>query len=185
MGIPSAFSQGETPDPFRTLPSSPPQSSHPIPPVIIPVASLMMRSPTEVSRKLGQPTERNMSDRFGSKDLVCYYQAGDDVEPVRVVFDKGQKAVLIAVTFKQPVKREKAFQRAAIPSLTQQPKKAAQGNLVWDGGFAWKEGRITLEAAQKPADSFWGIVVEALIKVRAAQQPKVDESWGVGGKKMP
>lgn len=148
--------------------------------VIVPVVKIILRSLAEVNKLLGAPAEKSVGEQYGSRDVVCYYRVGADMEPVRVLFQDGKVAISVTVTFKQPVSREKALRRVAMASLMRKPQVKAHGNLVWDGGLAWKEGRLTLEAAEDQRDKFWSVLVEALTKTGRKPKVKLDESWGVG-----
>jgi len=148
--------------------------------VVVPVAKILLRSPAEVNKLLGVPREKSVGEQYGSSDVVCYYRVSADMEPVRVLFQDGKISTSVTVTFRQPVSQEQALRRAGMSSLKRQPQTQAHGNLVWDGGFAWKEGRLTLEAAEDQRGKFWSVLAEALTKTPRKSKVKVDESWGVG-----
>lgn len=154
--------------------SSPPRA------VVVPVAKIILRSPAEVNKLLGAPREKSVGEQYSSSDVVCYYRVSADMEPVRVLFQDGQVATSVTVTFRQPVSQEQALRRVGMSSLTRKPQTKAHGDLVWDGGFAWKEGRLTLEAAEDQRGRFWSVLAEALTKTARKPQVNVDESWGVG-----
>jgi hypothetical protein len=147
---------------------------------IVPVSQIMMRSLAEVNKLLGAPREKSVGEQYGSSDVVCYYRVSADMEPVRVLFQDGKISTSVTVTFRQPITQEHALRRAGMSSLKRKPQTKADDNLVWDGGFAWKEGRLTLEAAEDQRGKFWSVLAEALTKTPRKSKVKVDESWGVG-----
>lgn len=169
----------EFPDTYTASRSQPAASSIPRE-VVVPVSQIMMRSLAEVNKLLGAPREKSVGEQYGSSDVVCYYRVSADMEPVRVLFQDGKISTSVTVTFRQPVSREQALHRAGMSSLKRKPQTRATGNLMWDGGFAWKEGRLTLEAAEDQRGKFWSVLVEALTKTPRKSKVKVDESWGVG-----
>jgi hypothetical protein len=102
------------------------------------------------------------------------------VDAVRVLFENGKKSVLVSVTFKQPIRRERALGRTGMASLSGQPHTVIEkNNLVWDGHFAGEKGHLTLEAAQRQPGLFWGVRAESLLHHEATRARAVDEGWGV------
>ncbi len=176
LKAPNDLELAKTPAASRSQPaaSDPPRE------VVVPVSQIMMRSPADVNKLLGAPREKSVGEQFGSSDVVCYYRVSADMEPVRVLFQDGKISTSVTVTFRQPISQEQALRRAGMSSLKRKPQTKAHGNLVWDGGFAWKEGRLTLEAAEDQRGKFWSVLAEALTKTPRKSKVKLDESWGVG-----
>ncbi|MCS6858839.1 MAG: hypothetical protein NZT92_00800 [Abditibacteriales bacterium] len=159
-----------------------PPASGPSRAVVVPVAKVILRSLAEVNKLLGLPREKSVGEQYGSHDVVCYYYVSADMEPIRVLFRDGKVATSVTVTFRRPVSREEALRRVGMASPKRPPQVKTQGDLVWEGGFAWKEGRLTLEAAEDQRDKFWSVLVEALTQTARKPQVKLDESWGVGSR---
>jgi hypothetical protein len=147
--------------------------------VIVPIASLIMRSPAEVSRVLGPPTSKNAAEPRGSHNVLCCYRASAGLQSVRVLFEGGKRAARVTVTFKQPVRRERALRCVGMASLLLPPQATAEGHLVWAGRFDQEEGRFMLEAAEGKRGFFWGVTAEILTQTRAAPPRLVDDFWGI------
>jgi hypothetical protein len=147
---------------------------------VVPIASLMMQSPNVVNKVLGTPIQQNTSDKYRSKDLICDYRVSEDMETVRIVFGNGKAAISILITFKEPVPRDEALRRTGMSALKHSAAVTSEGKLIWNKGLSWQEGRFSLEAADQPRGSYWGVQAEALVQTKAKQQKRADEAWGLG-----